>query len=60
MVSFSRAILVYHQTNISDTKWNPAYTSYNFIMFGTLDIVLLWRLGTSVVHRDNVFVFGLV
>jgi hypothetical protein len=37
MVSFSRAILVYHQTNISDTKWNPAYTSYNFIMFGAAE-----------------------
>jgi hypothetical protein len=37
MVSLSRAILVFHQTNISHTKWNPAYTSYNFIMFGAAE-----------------------
>ncbi len=37
MASFSRAILVFHQTKISHTKWNPAYTSYNFIMFGAAE-----------------------
>jgi hypothetical protein len=36
-VSFSRAILLYHQQKASDGKWNAAYICYNFVIFGAAE-----------------------